>query len=172
MDIAKASPGVSDVGELYTRNKKQGGRQMEAKIYLSKKGALIRTTIPVHDEKTGEEFECELPWHRIALVRYVLPRPPISVDKITLSDGKVIDPVSIRTLYAPPTKEYPHGRAIRVDDLPKICIRYETDQGDIYLAPDGFSWTSHNAGKWFPGELEQLRSQIKEREAKRKRGDS
>lgn len=108
---------------------------MKVKVYKNKMGGLSRVTVTVHDEKTDEGFECELPWAKLAVTKYLSPYGTVYSER----SGRMIGG---RTLVTPKTEEYPEGRRIRVDDLPKICMRLESDQdyGDFYLAPEGYSW--------------------------------
>ena len=108
---------------------------MKVKVHKNKKGGMGSVTVAVHDEKTGEEFECELPRHKLALVKYLSPHGTVYSER----SGEMLGG---RTLVTPKTEKYPEGRRIRVDDLPKICMRLESDQdyGDFYLAPEGYSW--------------------------------
>ena len=123
---------------------------MKVKVHKNKKGYKGRVTVTVHDEKTGEEFECELPWHKLALVKYLRSEDKYGERMHDIMTGRILAPHERvkeiigckRTLVTPKTKEYPEGRRIHVDDLPKICMRFESDQdyGDFYLAPEGYWW--------------------------------
>lgn len=108
---------------------------MKVKVHKNKMGGISRVTVTVHDEKTDEEFECELPWAKLAVVKYLSPYGTVYSER----SGEMIGG---ETLVAPKTKKHPEGRRIRADDLPKICARLESDYeaGDLYLAPEGFAW--------------------------------
>jgi hypothetical protein len=136
---------------------------MKIKIRKNQFGGILTATATVHDAETDEEFQCELPTIRIAFAYLVLSRPPKGTERIKLSSGQFAGWGSIQALYTPPSKKFPRGRAIKVDDIPKICIRYETNDGDdIYLAPEGYRWAPYIPYKRSAVEKEQLKLRYKE----------
>ena len=107
---------------------------MEVKVNENRVGGIGRVTVTVHDKKTDEEFECEFPWHKIIRVDSL---KLMNAERVLTSKGEWI---GWRGLYSPKTKDYPKGRLIRDDDLPKVCMCLQSDRGDLYLAPEGFPW--------------------------------
>jgi hypothetical protein len=101
-------------------------------------------TVVELDEETNEEFERELPWEKIIPVKNV--KPVRHEEHHDLMTGRPLEQprttvIPGRKLVSPNTEEYPEGRWVRTADVSKICILLENDDfGDLYLAPEGYSW--------------------------------